>query len=569
MQGFPKFRLSFPREEWTLPQVLRARARQHPERPFLQWAGEGPFRSYGETDRMASRLANGFARLGVARGDRVVLFLPNSLELLFLWFGLNKLGAVEAPINDSYKGSFLEHQFNISGARVLVADEALLDRVAESEANMPALEHVVVWSRDGRYAGAPYRLGRAKVSTYAELADADDADPMAPLRPRDLGAILFTSGTTGPSKGVMMTHAHLYHFAECVVQLVGLEADDVYMTAFPLFHGNAQFLTVYPSLIVGARAVVYERFSAGDWVERIHRTQATVTNFLGATSSFVHAQPPGPRDRGHRLKRVFAVPVPHQIEDDFCRRFGIEAMLDGFGQTEISMTFMQPRGAAKPKGSCGVLLDEWFDVRLVDPATGEDVPEGQVGELLVRHKVDDILLAGYVGMPEKTLEAFRNLWFHTGDGLRRDADGWYFFTDRMKDALRRRGENISSYEVEAPIAAHPAVAAAAVIAVPAGFAAGEDEVKACVVLQPGASLGHGELADWCDRRLPYALVPRYFEFVDVLPVTENGKVQKEKLRAAGLTPATWDRVAAGHLLEEDRRRQARRKEPAGGGAAGG
>ena len=555
MLTFPPFKLSFPREEWLLPLVLRRRAEESPDRPFLQWSGEGPYRSYGEANRLANRLAHGFAALGVGKADRVVLFLPNSLDLVFMWFALNKLGAVEAPINDSYKGSFLEHQFNISGARLLVADEALLERVAESEAKMPLLEHVVVWSRDGRYSKAPYRLRRAKVSTFDELDSGDESEPEVALRPSDLAAILYTSGTTGPSKGVMMSHAHLYFFGECYIQLVGLTEADTCLTAYPLFHANAQFLTICPAMIVGARVVLYERFSAGDWVERLHRSQATVTNFLGATSSFVYAQPPGPRDRGHKLNCIFAVPTPHELEAAFLERFGVEKMLDGFGQTEISMVFLQPPGVERPKGSCGVLLDEWFEVRLVDPVTGADVPVGQVGELLVRHKADDILLAGYSGMPEKTLEAFRNLWFHTGDGLRRDAEGWYYFTDRMKDALRRRGENISSYEVEAPIEAHEAVAAAAVIAVPAAFAAGEDEVKACVVLKPGARLSHEELLRWCDRRLPASQVPRYFEFLDALPTTENGKVRKETLRAAGITPGTWDRVAAGHLLEDEKRRK--------------
>ena len=560
MVTFPKFNLSYSRDDWLLARVLRHRAEERPDHPFLQWNGEGCYHTYAETNFTANRLAHGFAAIGVKKADGVVLFLPNSLDLLFMWFALSKLGAVEAPINDSYKGSFLEHQFNISGAHILVADEALFERVAQSEANMPLLDHVVVWSRDGRYSKAPYRLSRVKVTTFAELDSGVESEPEAELRPRDPGAILYTSGTTGPSKGVMMSHAHLYFFSECFIQLVGLTEADTCMTAYPLFHANAQFLTVYPTMIVGGRVVVYERFSAGEWVERLHQSQATVTNFLGATSSFVYAQRPSPRDRGHRLKRIFAVPVPHQIEAAFLERFGIDEMLDGFGQTEISMVFLQPRGVDKPQGSCGILLDEWFDVRLIDPQTEKDVPVGQVGELLVRHKADDIILSGYVGMPEKTLAAFRNLWFHTGDGMRRDHDGWYYFTDHMKDSLRRRGENISSYEVEAPIEAHDAVAAAAVIAVPAEFAAGEDEVKVCIVLKPGRRVSNEEMADWCDRRLPHALVPRYFEFVDTLPVTENGKVQKENLRAAGVTTATWDRVAAGYLLEEDKRRRAQRNE---------
>ena len=560
MPTYPKFKLNYPRSEWVLPHILRQRAEAHPDRQYLRWAGEGHYHTYGETNRIANRLAHGFAGLGVKPGDRVVLFLPNSLDMVFVWFGLNKLGAAEAPINDAYKGAFLEHQFNVSDARILVTDDALFDRVAESEANMPALEHVVVWSRDGSYPKAPYRLKRATVSTYAELLGEDESEPDVPIATHDLATILFTSGTTGPSKGVLMSHAHLYFFAESYNQLVDLNETDTCMTAYPLFHGNAQFTAVYPAMIVGGRCVLYDRFSASDWVARLHQSEATVTNFLGATTSFVFTQPESRRDRGHKLKRVFAVPVPHRIEDAFKKRFGVEYMVEVFGQTEIGMPFMTPRGLKKPVGACGVLVDEWFEARIIDPETDEEVPVGQYGEMVIRHKVPNIILSGYAGMPEKTLETYRNLWFHTGDGLRRDADGWYYFTDRIKDAIRRRGENISSYEVEAPIQAHDAVAAAAVIAVPAGIEAGEDEVKACVVLKPGRTLSREELIAWCDQRMPYFLVPRYVEFMDALPVTENGKIQKEKLRAAGITPATWDRVAAGYVLEEEKkRRQSRRR----------
>ena len=564
MPKYPAFKLNFPREQWTLPYVLRHRAGERGDRPFLRWEGRGHYFTYDEVNRIANRLAHGFAKLGVKKGDRVVLFLPNSLDMVFMWFALNKLGAVEAPVNDAYKGAFLEHQFNISDSRILIADEALLDRVAESEANMPGLSHVIVWSRDGAYAGRPYRLGRATTSTFAELDSGDEGEPDVEVATRDPGAILFTSGTTGPSKGVIMSHAHLYFFAESYNQLVDLGEADTCMSAYPLFHGNAQFTATYPAMIVGGRCVLYERFSAGDWVDRLYQSEATVTNFLGATTVFVHNQPPSPRDRGHKLSRVFAVPTPHTIEEPFKQRFGIDYMVEGFGQTEISLCVMQPRGVTKPEGACGVLLEDWYEARIVDPVTDEELPDGQVGEFVLRHKVPDIILSGYVGMPQKTLETWRNLWFHSGDALMRDKDGWYYFRDRIKDALRRRGENISSFEVEAPIQAHPAVAAAAVIAVKAEFEAGEDEVKACVVLRPGAPLDPVELARWCDARMPYFLVPRYFEFMDELPVTVNGKIQKEKLRAAGNTAATWDRIAAGHELAEEKRRREKREQRHGG-----
>lgn len=219
--------------------------------------------------------------------------------------------------------------------------------------------------------------------------------------------------------------------------------------------------------------------------------------------------------------------------------------VDGFGQTEISNVFMTPHGARRPDGASGVLVDQWFEVRLADPETGLDVPEGETGELLVRPKAPGIICSEYLGMPEKTVETWRDLWFHTGDGLRRDADGWYYFVDRVKDALRRRGENISSFEVEAGVRSHPAIAECAVVGVRADEAAGENEVMAYVVLRQDAHATPEEIAAWCDRQLPAFMVPRYIDFLDALPLTPSEKVRKKELRERGVTATSWDRYAAG------------------------
>jgi crotonobetaine/carnitine-CoA ligase len=279
-------------------------------------------------------------------------------------------------------------------------------------------------------------------------------------------------------------------------------------------------------------------------VTRLNATGATVTNTLGVTLSFILAQPPSPADRSHRLRRIFSAPTPHGLLPAFRERFGHIAFHESFGQTEINMPIICPPELARPKGACGVVVDQWFEVKLVDPETDQEVPRGQVGELLVRHREPWTLNAGYVGMPEATLKAWRNLWFHTGDGLRRDEDGWFYFVDRVKDALRRRGENISSFEIEAPIREHPAIEDVAVIGVPANVEGGEDEVKACIVRLPGASVTYDEVIAWCVERIPAFAIPRYLEFLDALPKTPTERVQKNKLREAGITPTTWDRVAS-------------------------
>jgi crotonobetaine/carnitine-CoA ligase len=390
-----------------------------------------------------------------------------------------------------------------------------------------------------------------QVSRFEDLVSNNAANPGVTVDPRDVAAVLMTSGTTGPSKGVVMPHSQFYFFAEEDAQLTRLRDSDVYMTGFPLFHGNAQFLTVYPCLITGAQVVLYPRFSASDWAGRARRSGATVTNLLGATMAFILTQPPSPDDRAHRIRCIYAAPLSPDLGAKFTERFGVSDYVDGFGQTEISNIFMTPPGAKRPPGASGVLVTQWFEAKLVDPETDEEVPDGAVGELVVRNKAPGIMCKWYLGMPEKTLETWRNLWFHTGDALRRDAEGWYYFVDRVKDALRRRGENISSFEVEAGVRSHPAVADCAVIGVRADQDAGEDEVMACIVLKPDTTVSNEDLITWCDARMPAFMVPRYIEVMPELPRTASEKVRKKELRERGVTAATWDRLLAGCALSSE------------------
>jgi crotonobetaine/carnitine-CoA ligase len=542
MLTFPHFEPHFPRNNWTLPDVLRAQVATRGDRPFLTWGETGETLTFAEVDAIANRLANGFASMGVCKGNMVGLLLPNCLEFVQCWFGLSKLGAVEVAISDAYKGRFLVHPLALSRAGVLVASAELAARLVEVEEDLPLL-HTIVLVDAGTATSVPI-FKRIIVRTFAELLADDATDPTVPVVPGDPAAVLMTSGTTGVSKGVLMPHSQFYFFAEEDVQLTRLAPDDVYMTAFPLFHGNAQFLTVYPALISGARVVLYPKFSASRWAARARECGATVTNLLGATMAFILAQPESADDRAHSVRTIYAAPLSPELGRRFTARFGVRDYVDGFGQTEISNVFMTPPEADRPDGASGVLVDQWFEVRLADPETGLDVPNGEVGELLVRPRAPGIICSEYLGMPEKTVETWRDLWFHTGDGLRRDADGWYYFVDRVKDALRRRGENISSFEVEAGVRAHPAVADCAVVGVSADEAAGEDEVMAFVVVRPGEQVAPVDLIAACERELPTFMVPRYIEFIDALPRTATEKVRKKDLRERGISGTTWDRLAA-------------------------
>ena len=555
MLTYPHFEPHFPREMWVLPTILEHQAVHRANRPCLSWTDAGAPLSFAEVNARVNRFAHGMLAAGMKKGDKVVLYLPNSLEFVLIWWALAKIGAVEVPVGEMQKGAFLAHQLNLSGARRIVTVPELLGRLEEVAGEVPKLE--TCYLLRGFEAAGRMKLGRVDIRPASDLESANEANPGIAILPTDEAAVLYTSGTTGMSKGVVMQHSHFYFFAEEDVQLMHLTEDDVYMTGFPFFHGNAQFLTIYPCLIAGAHCVMYERFSASDYFPRARRSGATCANLLGATMAFILATPPSPEDRNHRLRTIYAAPLSVDLAGKFVERFGPIEFMDGFGQTEISNVFQTPRGAKRPPGASGVLMDQFFEIMIADPETDLPVPEGEVGELLVRHRIPGIMTKGYLGMPEKTVETWRNLWFHTGDALRRDAGGWYYFVDRVKDALRRRGENISSFEVESVVRSYPAVAECAVIGVRADEEAGEDEVKACIVLRDGASLDCAALIAWCDERMPPHMVPRYVEVMAALPQTPSEKVKKKELRERGVTPQTWDRERAGIRLASEQKSQRR------------
>jgi crotonobetaine/carnitine-CoA ligase len=543
MLTFPHFEAHFPREQWSLPVVLEHQARHRPQAPFLSWTDGGVAQSFADVNRTVNSLAHGLSAVNVRHGDRVCVLLPNCLEFVYVWFALNKLGAVEVAISDAYVGSFLAHPLKLSQSPWLVTTHALAHRLLEIENQIPVQTIYLV--DDPEQADVPVpKFARIQCLPFASLYTGQTDNPGVRVLPQDPAAVLLTSGTTGPSKGVVMPHSQFYFFAEEDVQLVGLTSDDVYMTGFPLFHGNAQFLTVYPCLIAGAHCVLYRKFSASDWAGRAFRSGATVTNLLGATLSFILGQPPGQLDRLHKISRIYAAPLPSDLAGPFTARFGVSRFVDGFGQTEISNVFMTPPGAVRPPGASGVLVDQWFEIRLADPDTGEPVPEGEVGELWVRHKHPGIISSEYLGMPDKTIESRRDLWFHTGDALRRDAQGWYYFVDRVKDALRRRGENISSFEVESVVRSYPGIQDCAVVGVPADQSGGEDEVMVFIVPGEGGPVDFLAVARHCEQNMPGFMVPRYYDTLAALPRTPTEKVRKKELRERGVQATTWDRTVA-------------------------
>ncbi|WP_235735544.1 AMP-binding protein [Nocardioides alcanivorans] len=538
------------RSQWALPTVLRHHAAERPDAVWLDCPEEGRTWTFAETLAAAERVGRSLLSHGAEPGDRVALVAQNSSAFVRTWVGTAVAGLVEVPINTAYEHDFLAHQVSTVEATFAVVDDVYAARfVAIAEAAKSIRKFWVIDTgsrnealatlREAGWDAAPFEE-LDEQATSAEIVEGTLALPE--VKPQDLASVLFTSGTTGPSKGVAMPHAQMYFFADECVSLVRLTPADAWMSVTPLFHGNAQFMAAYPTLVAGARFVTRSRFSASRWVDQIRESRVSVTNFIGVMMDFIWKQERRDDDADNPLRVVFAAPTAASLVQPMKERYGIEAFVEVFGLTETSAPIISPYGEDRPAGAAGLAADEWFDVRLVDPATDEEVEVGEIGELVVRPKVPFICSEGYFNMPDKTVEAWRNLWFHTGDALRQDEEGWFYFVDRFKDALRRRGENISSYEIETSILAHPAVVECAVIAVPASSEAGEDEVMAYVITGSGAPVPTAEeLWAHCDSRIPSFAVPRYLRFVDDLPKTPSQRVQKAKLRALGVTPDTHDR----------------------------
>jgi crotonobetaine/carnitine-CoA ligase len=458
----------------------------------------------------------------------------NRLEAVDAWFACAWLGAILVPFNAATRGPQLEHVLTDCAPRVFIVEEPFLAHLEVLERVPDELERLWVLDREpgGDYRGRP-------LEAYPEPAS---PVPAADVQPGDTVAILYTSGTTGPSKGVMCPQAQFYWWARSTASMLGgLSQDDVLYTCLPLFHTNA-LNSCIQALSHGAEFVVGERFSASRFWDRVLEADATVTYLLGAMVSILSKTAEVPAEKRHRVRVALAPATPRDLHELFRERFGVQ-LRDGFGMTETNAVIGALDGEQRP-GTMGKAMPG-YQVKVVDEHD-EEVPDGTAGELVMRADEAYAFATGYWRMPEQTVASWRNLWFHSGDRAVRDPDGSFRFLDRLKDAIRRRGENISAWEVETVLQSHPDVAAAAVIPVPSPL--GEDDVMGVVVPRAGAELDLVSLMDHCQPRLAYFAIPRYLDVVEALPLTENGKVRKFVLRERGITPTTWDREAAGYVL---------------------
>lgn len=517
---------ALPAPERTLPAMLRHAAGRHRERPLLSVAGTSW--THREAADAAARRASALRAAGVSRGERVALMCGNRVEFLETFLGCGWIGAVSVPINCASMGPQIEYFLANSGARLLVIEAPFVERLDSADLSRTALQ--AIWVVGGTATGVEPAVGGVACTVWP--AGESAIEPEA-VQPGDALAILYTSGTTGPAKGVICPQAQFHWWGVHSARVLGVGADDVLCTTLPLFHINA-LNTFAQALLAGARVVFEVRFSASGFWAAMRAAEATVVYLLGAMVPILLAQPAGEGERAHRVRIGLGPGVPAAAGEAFHARTGV-TLLEGYGSTETN--FAISTAPDSPRRGVMGWLRPGFDARVVDEHDVE-VAAGEAGELLLRADEPFAFSSGYFGMPDKTVESWRNLWFHTGDRVVRDADGAFRFVDRLKDAIRRRGENISSFEVEQVLLGHPDVASVAVYPVRSELA--EDEVMAALVLREGAKVEPAELAGFCRVRLPYFAVPRYIEFMDELPRTENGKVQKFRLRERGVGTATLD-----------------------------
>lgn len=512
----------------TLSAMVERQACTFGQKPLLRMAGRQW--SHSDAAQTAGMRAGALSGAGVQVGDRIALMCANRVEFLEVFLGAGWMGAVTVPVNTASMGPQIGYFLADSQASLLVIEAEFLGRLRDIDLARTALREIWILGYAGQI---PTLTAGIRIVPYPGTRSA-----VAPavVKPGDSLAIMYTSGTTGPAKGVVCSHAQYYWWGLNSADVLGVGSDDVLCTTLPLFHINA-LNTFAQAALRGCEVVFESRFSASGFWPAMRQSGATVVYLLGAMVPILLAQPAGAQEREHRIRVGLGPGVPADAGRRFKERTGVQ-LLEGYGSTETNFTI----ATALDSPRTGVMgwVRPGFSARVVDE---DDVPvaAGEAGELLLRADEPFAFASGYFNMAEKTIEAWRNLWFHTGDRVVQDADGAFRFVDRIKDAIRRRGENISSFEVEQVLLSYPGVAESAVFPVRSELA--EDDVMAALVPRAGVYIEPSEVIAFCTSRLPYFAVPRYLDILGTLPRTESGKVQKYQLRERGLSASTWDRAS--------------------------
>ena len=523
----------------SLGQFLAEAVSRDPDAVFVEISGA--ILTYRQFQEGARKTASLYQSLGVQPGDRVCLVLPNCPEMLLSWFGLSLLGATMVPINTAYKRDELAFILKDSGARILVAHADFKETAtAAADLVLDLTTRVIVGEPNSRNAPDQWKDFEAAFADSMALAN-------GPEIPHDaISALVYTSGTTGDPKGVMITHAMFVAAGQGYAHWIRATPEDRFFTCLPYFHANAQYYSTMGALAAGGTLIVAERFSASRFWQQVRESKATIVNFIGMMLSVLLKQPPSPQDSDNSVRLFYGTPAfSPDVLATFEARFGVDVMI-GFAMTETCYGTIEPLSGERRPFSCGVARehpDPLFrnEIRIID-AAGAPVPPDMAGEIVIRNPA---ITPGYWANAEKTRESLRDGWLHTGDMARMDRDGYLYFVDRKKDIIRRRGENISSQEIEAVLKRHPQILDAAVIGVPSEL--GDDDIKAYIVPMTDAKPDPAEIIGWCAQHLALFKAPRYLEFRTNFPRTPSLRVRKEELRAEreDLIENCFDRDADG------------------------
>lgn len=519
-------------ERRVLPKILLKQAERFGSNKFIDICGRSA--SFEEMLTVSHQLAHGFRKLGVKRSDRVAMLLPNCFELVATWFAASTLGAIEVPINPELKGDLLCHNLNSCRAEVLVANTAALAEIARVQEKLPEILTLVLVGADPKEArAAGIRIDRiiAFDECLAPQLNFDSVD----IHYSDPMAILYTSGTTGPAKGALMSHHHCYSWAAAMACNLGYTVNDSYFSALPLFHTDAQMFGVYLPLIYGTQTTLVDRFSATRFWDQVRDSGATATNLLGAMAVILMRMTASLSDTDNPVRVCQCIPmVPDKEVVE--RRFGMK-LVTGYGQTETSFVAYDTVDETR-KGSCGRPHPDW-QVTIVDEQD-RPLPPGTVGEIVSRPNKSWSMFSGYYGSDSKTVNTLRNLWYHSGDAGFMDEDGWLYFKHRLNEVIRRRGENISAYEVETVADQHPYIMESVAFGIPSEFT--EEDIMLVATRTDGASIQPSDLLDHFRRCAPRHMLPRYIELIDSpLPRTPTEKIARSALQQRGVTKATFDR----------------------------
>ncbi|MPZ62015.1 MAG: AMP-binding protein [Propionibacteriales bacterium] len=515
-----------PLPEMVVAKLLAGRAATTPDAPFVRF-GDAVV-TYGEMHRRAKRYASALQSVGLGRGDLVAIMMQNSIDYIAVYFGLVYRGAAVVLVNTAFRGYMLEYVLNDAGCQVMVVDSDLVPAVRESQPGLGALRRILVTGG----AGTSTPEGDQVVDLSAAVSGSGEAEPDLEVGYADLHCVVYSSGTTGPSKGIMISNGHAVAKAFEVIRICQFTASDVLYSPLPLFYSMGLLRGVLSVALLGASIVLRDRFSVSAYWDDVRQHSVTVAHSVFSLPRMLITAPLTPRDRDHKLRCMYNA----RHDPGFTERFGVR-LIEGYGLTEAGNAIFSRVEQPPVPESCGQVSDEW-DVRLADP-DGNEVPVGGVGEILIRPRQPQRIMMGYLNKPEATAAATCDLWLHTGDLAAMDEKGYYFYKGRIKDMIRRRGQNISAWEVEQVIREHPGVGEAA--ALPHPSEVGDDDLRVVISPAEGASVDLVEVARYCEQRLPDFMVPRYLEVLAELPRTPSGRVEKYRLAEQPLGDGALDR----------------------------